>query len=329
LHAVQGGLTAKPEIEQSDCFVFQKGEVITYNVDVACHMKSCLPIEGAVNAKKMLDMLAYWPDEKITFKWKPGRLQFRGEAKTGYFVMQDVITLPVKDVEHPKKWVRIPEGFWEGVQLVVECAAHNSELPHLNCVHFTSKQVQACDGRQAGRCQIKTPFHKPILLRRSAVKSVISLEPAGIAQTDNWVHFRKKKEGIVISCRKCLDEYPVGRLDKIFSLSGDSITLPQNLRGLIDRLEVFLDEASGMFWLEVDITAKELRITGRGIYGKQTERQETDYKGKPISFSINPKLFRELASRHDHCSITNVALKIDKDNFQYVTALIINDEKEE
>ena len=47
------GLAAKPTIQQSDCYVFQNGEVITYNDEVACHTKCSLGITGAVNAKKL------------------------------------------------------------------------------------------------------------------------------------------------------------------------------------------------------------------------------------------------------------------------------------
>jgi hypothetical protein len=334
LRTVQAGLSLKETVEQSTCFVFRKGHVYTYNDDVACRGPCCLNITGAVNARKMVDMLTKWPDEQIEFTRHTGRLQFRGKGKRGYFITQDKITLPIRDVERPSKWHTLPKGFIAGVELVQECACRAAESPHLSCIHFTPNYLEACDGVQAGRVEValgKT-FRKPVLVRAAAMRFVSGcVTPVRkIGETTNWVHFRNKN-GLVLSCHKCIESYPTHDLSTIFATRGQSITLPDGLRELVVRSQVFLDDEKTN-WLDVKITSTHIQVTGRGEYGTQTERKKIKHSGRglrPISFCINPRLLRNLTNIHDECEISEKVLHIRRGEFQYITSLRVPDEKEQ
>jgi len=327
LKTVAIGLTDKETIEQSDCFVFQNGEVLTYNDEVACRTKCSLDITGAINAKKMLDVFTKSNDETIEFKRETGKLMYRGKNKRGLFKTQDKITLPITNVETATKWKKLPKEFMEAVNLVLGCAMPNAAAVHLNCVHFTADWIEACDGVQAGRYTLSTPFKKPTLIRRDIVSQIVNLpNMRRVGFTKDWVHF-KDKEGLMISCRTCPDEYPSERLTKIFESKGEKATLPEELKGLVERTKIFLDDTSESKWLKVQITAEQLRVTGSGSHGKETDWVGIKYGGKPLEFSINPDLLRVLSEKHDQCEITERFIKIEKDNFQYITSLWISSEK--
>lgn len=329
LQTVAIGLAAKETVEQSDCFVFQKGEVMTYNDEVACRTKTCLDITGAINAKKMMDMLSKSNDETIEFERGKGRLSFRGKRKKGYFKTEDKILLPITDVETPDKWHKLPENFVEAVNMVQECASKNSAVVRLNCVHFTPDWVEACDGVQAGRFSLPMPFKKSTLVRRDVVKQVVQLDMKSVGFTKNWVHF-KDESGLMVSCHTYVEDYPSDRITAIFESSeGKTTMLPPELKGLTERVRVFLDDAAGTQWLQVGLTSTHIQVTGEGKYGKQTERQKIKYKGEPIEFSISPELLRILVEKHDRCRISKKVIKIEKDKFQYVTSLWIPDVKTE
>ena len=317
LHIVEVGIDVKEGVEQSDCFVFTKGRVMTYNDTVACSVACCLKVEGAIKAPKLLDMLNRSNDEEIEFIEDEKKLKYKGKKKRGYFVMQNTITLPFADVTIPTKWKRLPEGFYDAINLVKECA-HKSIATHMNCVHFAPNLIEACDSTQAGRCTIDTPFTKTTLLRKNVVKQVADLRLAGVGFTENWVHFHSKKGGLTISCHEVLDQYPTDKLTAIFQNTGEPTVLPSELKDIVKRTEVFLDDVN---CLEVKIKGDFLKVTGKGPDGSHTEREKIEHEGKDLTFNINPTLLKELSARNDKCEVSENIIKIEKDDFQYVTTL--------
>jgi DNA polymerase III sliding clamp (beta) subunit (PCNA family) len=328
LQTVQAGLSIKETTEQSDCFAFQNGEVLTFNDKVACRTESSLKIDGAVNAKKFLEMLSKWPEETIEFNRTKGRLNFKGKAKRGYFVTQDKVALPIQDVETPSKWKKLSENFLEGVKLVQGCASRASESSHLSCIHLTADWIEACDGVQAGRYTIKLPFKKrSILVQKEALQQIMDSTDVSVGLTKNWIHFKDKTH--TISCRVHLDKYPSDRITKIFATKGNPTVLPKGLKNLVDRLTVFADDGSTGGWLVVEVTTDHIQITGKGDHGSQTERKKVKYKGEPIKFSINPKLFRDLTDKNTKCEITKRVIKVNVGDFQYATGLWVPKDEEE
>ena len=53
LEAVSPGLATREAIEQSSCFVFKDGRVMTFNDEVACSIDCELGFDGAVAAKPL------------------------------------------------------------------------------------------------------------------------------------------------------------------------------------------------------------------------------------------------------------------------------------
>jgi len=324
LRTVEVGVAPKKTVEQSDCFVFRKGEVMTYNDEVACHTDCSLSITGAIHAETMLRMLMKWPEKTITFKRAAGQLKFKGKGRRGHFKTEDKITLPIQDVETPKKWQEIPKGFIDAITQVSGCYKRSAESPHLCCINFTPKWIEACDGAQAGRCVMATPFKSPTLLKGSAVKQITALYMTHIGFTDNWVHFKAagiwSEAELVISCHVYIDEYPSDDLTAIFKTKASPATLPAGLKEMVDRLTVFADTDASQ-WLEVEVTADYVKVTGQGSQGSQTERKKIKYEGKPVGFRINPQLLRELTDKNDKCSISDKVIKVQKGAFEYITSV--------
>lgn len=320
LRAVIAGLNDEETTQQSNCFVFNKGLVMTYNDEAACRLKSSLHITAAINASKMLGLLEKWPEKEIEFKRSKGKLQFKGKNKRGHLKTEDNITLPIKDVEAPSSWVALPSKFWNAVTGVSGCASDSSESPHLCCIHITQKWVEACDGTQAARMVMKTPFTKPVLLQKDAMQRIINLEMTKFSETKNWVHFRNKK-GLTASCHKNFEDYPTDTLSEVFKAKGTPTTLPKDLKRMVDRLKVFIDEGKGSQWLSVSLSPNTAKISATGKYGSQTERKKVSYNGKAAGFYINPQLLYQLSDKNDECEITKQTIKIKKDKFMYVTSL--------
>lgn len=328
LQTVEIGLSPEVTIEQSNCFVFQNGEVMTYNDKVACRTKCSLAITGAVNAQTLLAMVRRSNDDEIEFDVGKGKLSYKGKGKRGYIRMESEVTLPIKDVPIPKRWSAFTKTLQEAVSMVSDCASTSQKAPHMSCINFTNQWVEACDGHQAGRYDVHTPFKVPILIQATVMGKILSMDVSSWGMTKNWVHF-KNTNGLVVSALTQKDDYPSDRLTKIFNIKGSPAKLPSGLKELVDRVSVFLNEDSGFSWLFVKITGNQVEITGRGINGLQKERRQIKYKGTPIEFNIAPRLLCGLSSRNNVCTISDKAIKIVKGNFKYVTSLWIPSSEDE
>ena len=69
LNIVRPAIASKEVIEQTTCFIFQAGQVITYNDEVAIH--AALPegfeVEGAIPAKELLNILNRFKGDEVEF----------------------------------------------------------------------------------------------------------------------------------------------------------------------------------------------------------------------------------------------------------------------
>jgi hypothetical protein len=328
LQTVVAGLDSEATIQQSNCFVFKSGKVMTYNDDAACRTKCCLSITAAINANKMLGVLEKWPEDEIEFTKEKGKLKFKGYNKRGHFKTEDEITLPTQDIEKPKAWGKLPTNFSEVVGSVLGCASTNIDSPHLTCIHITPKFVEACDGTQAARHRAKMPLKESVLIQKKAVERMLNLEVKEFNVTKNWVHFRNDA-GLIVSCHKCFEDYPTDRVTAVFKKKGTPTTLPVGLKKVVDRLKVFIDEGKGAQWLSVSLSPGVAKIKAKGAYGSQTERKKVSYNGKPIGFYINPQLLRQLSDKNDECEVTDSTIKIKKGNFHYLTSLWVPSEEKE
>ncbi len=120
LEAVSPGLSAKEILEQSSCFVFKGGEVLTYNDEVACRADCPLPdIEGAVPAKPLLAILAKLPDDDIDVAIDEGKMIVKGKGRKTTIPMEAEVLLPVDNIDKPGEWKKLPSEFGEALAIVM------------------------------------------------------------------------------------------------------------------------------------------------------------------------------------------------------------------
>lgn len=319
LESVQAGLSTRDIIAQSSCFVFKDGEVFTYNDETACRKKCKLGITGAVPAAPFFAMLRKLGEEEIDLSVNDGVLRLMGKRRGAGIRMDTEIMLPIETVEKPKKWFPLHEDFIDAVQIVQECAGTDASKFYTTCLHLHSKWVEACDGSQVTRYKVKTGFVTPALVRREAIKNIISLGVTEFSETDTWMHFRNPS-GLVLSCRRYVENYP--DLAPLLEVTDAApAVLPKGLGEAADKADVFSSENSEDNHVTVELRPGKLRIRGEGISGWYTEVKKMKYNGPAHTFCISPKLLVELTERHNECVISSSRLKVDGGKFQYVTCL--------
>lgn len=321
LESVIPGLSVRDIIEQSSCFVFKEGRVITYNDEITCSCKCVLGIEGAVDAKPLREILQKLTEEEVEVEMGESELIIRGRKRSAGIRMEKEILLPLDHLEVPAKgdWKDLPKDFTEAVNLVKDCASSDQSMPKLTCVHLTSTHIEASDNFQVARYHLKLPLKQSVLVKQESLRCVLSLDMMKFAETDNWVHFRSGS-GVVLSCRRFEESFP--DTDKHLELQGGvEVMLPKGLPEAVEKARVFSSDTSGDEQIRVSIRPGKFRIRGEGTSGWFTEFSKTNYKGSPISFLIAPDLLVNIMSQTNKCEVGDRRLRVQLGKFTYVTAL--------
>lgn len=323
LQAAEPGLSANEKLEQSTCFVFRRGKVVTFNEEVCCRVKSPFPKEftAAVQSRSLMGYLKKVPDRNLKLIVNGEFLIVQAKGKGSKHRYVDKITLPIESVEVPGKddWNPLPPNFSEAISIVQECVGRDKKKTALACVHFTPTHCEATEGWQATRYKIKLPIDEPFLVKPKGLKHVVASDCNEIAVGTDWVHFRNPL-GVVISCRRYVEQFL--DLDPLLAVEGGiAAELPEGLDGAVERGEVFSKENADENHLVVAIEDGLLTVTAVGMTGKCWEDHSVKYKGDPFAFLIAPRMLAEVVKRSNKVKISREKLKVRGPNWSYVTSL--------
>lgn len=325
LESVQPGLTARDVVEQSSCFAFRDGEVMTFSDEIACHRKCALLIEGAVPATPLLNVLRQMSEDEIDVLLEAGELIIKGKRRRAGIRTQPEVTLPIEKVEQADEWKKLHADFVDAIYVVQQCVGKDESNYAATCVHLHPKWIEACDNQQAIRYPMKTRVREAALIRGASIKHIVSLDMTEFAETETWIHFRNPT-GLVLSCRRDVQTYD--DLSGILTVEGDPITLPKGLAEASEKAAIFSSEDPDGNEVEIQIRPDRLKITGRGVSGWFHEYKKIKYVGEAITFNVAPRLLSELVKRYSECVITENRLKVETGKFTYVVALGKNSSKD-
>lgn len=320
LESVRPGLSQKDIVEQSSCFIFRDGEVMSFNDEVACRMVSGLATDftGAIPAAPLLAILEKLLEEELQIDIMESELVLTGKGRRSGITMEQEVTLPVEHVEKPGEWLPLHKDFCEAIGVVVLCASKDESRFGLTCVQIHPKWVEACDDQQLCRWRMKTGLANPTLVRSSSIKFITSLGMTEFSETEGWMHFRND-QGLVLSCRRYMEDYP--DLGEILKVSGVQTALPKGLVEAADKAQVFSAENTENNLVLIDLLPGKLRIKGQGVLGWYKEAKKISYTGHPMSFMISPQLLMDLVKRHSTCELCGDKLKVDGGSYIFVCCL--------
>jgi len=318
LELVRPGLSAKEIEEQSSCFVFKDGRVVTFNDEISCSHKSPMNFEGAVPAKCFLEYLQKSPDVDLDVEEDDDELILVGKKRRTGFTMEREIMLRVDLVEEPGEWKPLKPDFREAISIVEQCAGKDESKFKLTCVHITSKYIEAFDNYQMARYLIKVPVTDEFLVRRDAIKHIIALDMVELSETASWIHFRNSA-GLIISCRRYDEKYPA--IGKYLDVNGRPAVLPKGLTEVLERAGIFSEEKKDADVIRVEMQKGKVRIRGQGSIGWHSEVRKIKYEGPPLTFYIAPKLLADITTKYNQCEITSEYLKVSNGKFTYISTL--------
>jgi DNA polymerase III sliding clamp (beta) subunit (PCNA family) len=320
LEMVKAGLAPREFVEQSSCFAFKDGEVMTFNDEVACRKPIGINVTGAVQAQALLDILSKMEDDVLEVSENEQKqLEFQGKRKSFAVTKDTEIFLPIDRVENPKKWHKLPKEFIEAVGLVQHCVSKDESHFMLTCIHLARNFVESCDNHQLIRVALDNEqFEEPALVRGASLAHLTTLAMDQVAKTENWVHF-KNQDGLVYSCRRYAESYP--SLDDALKVKGHNITIPKGLVEASDRAAVFASDRVGDPLVSVTLKSGALRIVGEGAAGWYKEFKKVDYNGPKLEFLVAPDLLKHISEEYRTAVISQDKLKAAGGSWEYVTVL--------
>lgn len=323
LDSVLPGLSTREIIEQSDCFVFKNGQVITYNDEIACIQDSCLwqDVDMAIQGMPLVNILRKLTEEELDVCIEEDKFIIKGRRKRVKINMELKITLPIDSLESPKKWKSLPDNFSDAVSIVQQCAGNDAGRFDFTCIHLHPDRVEACDGSQAAIYKLDLPLKKPTLIRKESLKYIISLDMTKFSNSKNWIHF-KNPSGLILSCRRWIyteSNYP--NLPQLMKMKGTKTTLPKGLGEAIQKAKIFSVENTDDNEVIVQLKKGKLKLTGIGASGEYTEYKNIQYLGKNLKFAIPPDLLTDLVAHHKTCRVSKDRLKVTTGRYSYMTAL--------
>jgi len=323
LELVKPGVSKQEVVEQSSCFVFDRGWVQTYNDEVACWAKTPLKISGAVSAEPLLELLHKMAEDEITIVQENGELIIGGKNRSAGIALQSEVTLPNDGVERPEAWHDLPAEFIEAIGIVQECAGKDESQFVMTCIHLHPKWIEACDNAQAVRYRIATGLSEPCLAKRDSLKHIVSMGMTQFGETASWLHFRSPSKAI-LACRRWSEDYP--SLRDILNVQGEPFSLPKGLSDAAEKAAVFARQNQMDDQISIELKPGVLWIKGHGVHGWYKEKKKINYTGRPLSFTIGPELLSQIVKRHAECEITKARLKVDGGKFKYVSCLGTSEE---
>lgn len=325
LESLEPGISGKGIIEQSECFVFQKGTVYTFNGETACCAPSILNgVTGAVRADKLLEKLKLWADEELDVYTKGPKLFMRRRRGHDHFVMEQDVLLPFETVDLPGKWKPLHEDFCEAVGTVASCASNDErQSSNLCCVHIAPDWIEASDDFQVCRWPMKTGLKGSALVRHYSIKPIAEMGMTEFAETDSWLHFRNRSK-LIYSCLKFVEDFP--DLGNMFNVKGRPVKLPKGLVDCLSNAEIWSNENEAVgHQVRVTIEPGRAVVEGLGISGGSVDMTKARYAGPPVKFMISPAILKEVITKYPESVISKDRIMVSAGRFTYVSCLDISE----
>lgn len=221
-------------------------------------------------------------------------------------------------IEKPTEWFDLHVRFSEALEMVAHCTGNDESRFNLTCIHLHPKFIEACDNQQMARFKLTNNFSRPMLIRKDAVKTIITFEMKEFSETDSWMHFRNSS-GLTVSCRRHLMEYP--DLTELLKTTGEQATLPKGLAESALNAAIFSADNDEDKKVLFRLTKGKIFVEGRGPQGWYSDPVPIRYDGPEFAFVADPKWVCEMVKKYNDFQISDKCVKVEDKRFTYVAMI--------
>lgn len=320
------GVTPKPIHEQSDCFVFNEEELVTFSGEILTRAKNPLPeVKGAVLADDLRKVLHKLPDDVVEVYTKGSELRIEGKRKRAGIARVKEVTLPYADVPRPGEWSELPPELMGTMLQAARVCGKDDSQPRTMEVHATPDLVEACDGFRFFRSALKTGFEKEVLVPAASIAAIGSIVFTKASVSGGWLHLRRRdKQKVSLRCSAGTYPEEVNRLLEL--KNPQKVRLPGNLPEILSRAEVMQESTDAL--VSIQISSGKLTLRAKKDTGWYEETRDIKYSGDPLSFDVNPAFLEEILSKSREVKVSDRRMKIESEDTVFVVVLDVGDKGE-
>jgi DNA polymerase III sliding clamp (beta) subunit (PCNA family) len=329
LNEASPGLTSTQAltVEQSDCFVFIKDTLYSFNDSIMVRVPNPLPgLDVVVNGRDLLDLVAKVPDDELEVELGDGELRVNGTGRSAWISAAVDVAMPLNEVPVPSKWSKLSEGTAKALQQAAStCDAKSSDYL-VTAIHVTPDLVEGTDQIRFMRVSGPTGFQSRALLPADAVYELKKVELNKVSVGEGWVHF-KTGQSAVVSMRCGHGDYIEGVEEALKLKKPEKVVLPVGLKDTVERCEIF-DHKQGDFKIGVKLSDGRLVLTASNEGGGYKERHKMEYGGRPLNFMVAPDLLVEVLSHTREVMVDGTKMKIAWDQSVFVVCLDASEDEQ-
>ena len=315
-------IAKKETFEQANRMAFDKGYLVSYNdsVSIFAHLPELAEISGAIDGKKLFELLTKMTAETVTLTVEGDKLKVSGGRIRATFDMLTVL-LPIGELDQTGTAVPLPESFGSALRLVMGGCARDMSRPILTCIRLEGVEIEAADGFRAIRFKVPEANLPKVLLPVMAAEIIVGYKVESIAVGDmgQWVRFWAHSGTTVIHARVMSGEYP--DLSAHYDMDGEAIKFPETLGGVLERAQIFAKRESKIDE-EVGLAMTDNQITVTASCDGVQFSEIAQYEGQTTaSFYIHPQFLDAALKAGNTCVVGNGRIKFIGDNWEHVIAL--------
>jgi len=306
-------------LEQCKCYIFDGGEIITFN-DEICYRGPCpLEFTAAVPGKLLWSLLDRMPDDEVRLQRKGSELLVRGKNRQAGVACAREVLLPYDVVPAPDKWTALsnPGEFVKLLRMAAQTCGKDYAEILTTVVHITPELIEASDNTRLFRARIDTGFPTEVCVPGRTIEKVCGMPLQSVCLQEGWVQFQLD-DGAVVSLR-CYHEDYHDNIEDVLEVRGEKMLLPSILSEMLGRAEIMQDEELPL--VEVVVEDNMLCLTARKEGGWIRERRRVPYNKEALKFHINPQFLRDILTYSRRITVGPSRIKLAKGSIEFVTAL--------
>lgn len=311
----------KELFEQANRLAFSNGYLVAYNDEVSIfdHLPDCESLAGAVDGRKLYELLNKSTAEAVTLSSDDGKLNVRaGRVKAAFDIVP--VKLPLSEIDRTGEDLTLPDDFLSVLGLISGSCAREMSRPVLTCVRVQGDWLEAADGYRMARSHFEGADLPPILLPVTAAEIVVdyTVVTLGVGTGGEWARFSSSDGKTIVFTRLSSGNYP--DLSALYDVSGVNVELP-DLRDSLDRARIFakrdhkIDEQIN---LELRPNQIEIKAICEGGQFAETVRWKGDITA---AFSIHPDFLSGALSHSTTCTVGKDKIRFRGTNWEHVIAL--------
>lgn len=318
LNQAAPGLSSLELTENSNCFIFDKKHIITYNdeVSVSIPFEHTL-IKKAIGAKELLDILKKIKSKTIIMEMNAEEILIKAKnIKTGLKIQYDVhVPVDIKKKDNDLFYT-MPENFIEGLSF--SKLAIGTDLQEVfGYAHISEDIIQSCSNYSAIRFKLSSPVQHELFIPHTVIDKIVNGGYTEFHKHDGWIHFLNTDTQAIFSTRTIESEYP--DLLPFFLEKGTKIQIPDNLTDSLTRSSVF-SENTDMYFANLTYKKGKCFLSAKNEKGwiKEKIKIKSD---SDFDFYFGVEQLRKVISKSKSAKLTKGTIRFRVGSGQYLVKL--------